>query len=138
MSTRPFKQRKKTRVKYYEAPPKSRAAYFFASFFITAFFLLSIIGLYIVNKNSMHVGFGMDVQAFSISATSTRYEVSVVGKRFSVDKNSIAAAHSVIERLKTIKLESEPEPFYFFDVLKEGIKASEFELLKYYDPIKSG
>lgn len=136
MSTKPSKKRKKARIKYYEAPPKSRAAYFFASFFTTLFFLLSVIGLYIVNKNSMRVGFGMDVQTFSISNTSSGYEVSVAGERFSIDKNYIDAAYSVIGRLRAVKLENEPEPLYFFDVLKEGVKTSAFELMKYYDPLK--
>ncbi|HEX2937651.1 MAG TPA: hypothetical protein VHO66_01880 [Ruminiclostridium sp.] len=127
-------RRKKSKIKFYEAPAKSRASYFFASFFITLSLLLTGLGLIVVNINSKQLGFGEDLQVFSVSCDEKQYDVSVIGSSFSVDKFYVDSAADYINRSYLTKLQNEPEPFCFFDNVLERIVSAEYELLSEYCP----
>lgn len=104
------KRKRKNHIKYYSAPERSRASYFFTSFFLTLSVLAALISFAVADGNSRRLGFNQSSEVFAVSDSKNDVGVTLLGKNFEIDKNGINSFGSVLVKVKQAYISFEPEP----------------------------
>lgn len=90
---------KRKESRYVPAPPRSPAAYFWTSFILTLAFCLSAAGFIIVDKNSQKMGWGHDMQVFTVVTGGERLGFTFMDKTFAVDTAYVLDAKNKAENV---------------------------------------
>lgn len=106
-----MRDNQKRKKKYCEAPPRSPRAKFVTSFIITLTLLLSFVGFYVVYRNSQNLGWGDAKEIFSIARTDDNVNITVMENEYSLDKNLVSGADSVINKLNSLRTTLMPPGF---------------------------
>lgn len=129
------KKTKRPRVKVYPAPPKSRAAYFFAAFCLTLAASLSCGGFFIAYDHSLKVGSGRSVAAFAVSQSGGGYDVTVAGNSFLINTAFLDKTQQVLSKLGSLESTVEPAPIQLAKYALARLDLLEESLLSRYSPI---
>lgn len=124
-------KKRKPKVIYYAAPAKSRASYFFASFFLTLAVALLAVGLVVADRNSQRLGWGQDVEVFAVTNSGSQIGVTVMGNTFTCKTIDTDAVRIVLSKIRLIEISFEPEPLQFAEIVGKRLALFEQELLSY-------
>lgn len=132
------KAEKKRAKRYLPAPPKSSSSYFFTSFILTLALCLSAVGFIVVDKNSQKMGWGHDLQVFSVISGSDKVGFTFMDNDFFVDAERFYDVKNtfdeVFSKAKTCYNSIEPEPVYFSRVIYRWCYQEVAQLLEAYGP----
>lgn len=125
-------KKRKPKVVYYPAPSKSRAAYFFASFFLTLTVVASAVGFAFADSNSQRLGWGRDIEVFAVIDSGSDVGFSVMGSSFTVSTADIDSAKAFAEKLIQSRVYLLPEPVQFAEIAGNKLYTLEIHLLSYF------
>lgn len=130
-------KKRKPKVIYYPAPAKGRASYFFTSFFLTIAVVLCGIGLLVADRNSQRLGWGRDIEVFSVTDTGKdkgkQIDVTVMGNNFTIDTAYLNDAQAVLKKAGLVQQYIEPVPLQFAEIAATKLCILEQEILKNCD-----
>jgi hypothetical protein len=124
-------KKRKARVIYYTAPAKSRASYFFASFFLTLAVSFSAIGFAVAGRNSQRLGWGQDAEVFAVISNGTQVGFTFMDSSYTIDTVYTDYAKDVIGKVKTAYVYLEPEPLRLAEIIRERIYSLEQDFLSH-------
>lgn len=103
-------KKRKNHIKYYPAPERSRASYFFTSFFLTLAVLGAVISFAVADGNSRKLGWNQDSEVFAVSNSKNDVGITLLGRNFVFKKLGINSFDADFEKGKQIYTDLEPEP----------------------------
>jgi hypothetical protein len=122
-------KKKKRKIKYYEAPAKSRASYFFTAFFLTFALIVFAIGFFIADRNSQRLGWGQDSQVFAVTNSGNNIGVTVMGNDYTIDTGCLNGAKAALGKAGQVEAYLEPEPVRLAEIALRQLHSYEEELL---------
>lgn len=119
----------KSRVKYYKAPQKSRAACFFTSFFLTLAVCICAAGFLVADVNSQRIGWGKDIEVFAFDDSGGKIDFTVMGNDYTLNQRVVGGVREALRRLRLARLCVEPSPVQFAGMAGLRLGALEGEVL---------
>lgn len=73
--------------------------------------LLSLVGFYVVYRNSQNLGWGDAKDIFSVARTNDSINITVIENEYSLDKSYLDSADSVMKKINTVRSALMPPGF---------------------------
>lgn len=93
------KAEKRKVKKYSTAPPKSSVSYFLTSFILTLVLCFSAAGFVIANRNSQKMGWGNNIQVFSVISGTEQVGFTFMDNSYTVDSAIIRDTKNTVDNV---------------------------------------